>query len=190
MKFKKITALLMSSILLISSNVHAIDSGDNSYVGDILDLQPHLTEVELIEDAERIAELYDMEVTDVLKTIFEELTADYEKGLEELIEIEELTETLSGNNAVIMGANGGTVAVGNSVMGDFYYTPSQTAYLDHGHVGLYYTSSVIVESVPDDGVRRISAGVRLVDVISLLPRDIILLGGNYLLGKCMHSQYY
>lgn len=62
-----------------------------------------------------------------------------------------------------LGASGGTVSVGNSNMGDFFYTGSYTAYLNHGHVGMYYSSNTIVESVPGDGVRTISTTSRKVD---------------------------
>lgn len=48
-------------------------------------------------------------------------------------------------------------------MGDFYYTGSTTAYMNHGHVGMYYSKDLIVESVPDKGVRTIATNKRLVD---------------------------
>lgn len=62
-----------------------------------------------------------------------------------------------------MGGNSGSVKVGYSKKGNFYYTASETAYMNHGHVGLFMTSSKIVESVPKKGVRIILASKRKVD---------------------------
>lgn len=41
-------------------------------------------------------------------------------------------------------------------IGDIFYEPSTTANVEHGHVGIYYTSDTIVESMPRDGVRTLS----------------------------------
>ena len=74
-----------------------------------------------------------------------------------------LNEIIKDTTNVQYGASGGNVKVGNSNMGDFYYTGSTTAYMNHGHVGMYYSKDLIVESVPDKGVRTIATNKRLVD---------------------------
>lgn len=40
-------------------------------------------------------------------------------------------------------------------VGDIFYEPSTTANIEHGHVGIYYTTDTIVESMPSSGVRSL-----------------------------------
>lgn len=48
-------------------------------------------------------------------------------------------------------------------MGQIYYTPSQTAKVDHSHVGMILNSRYIVESILSSGFRKIKAVNRRVD---------------------------
>ncbi|WP_286163778.1 YiiX/YebB-like N1pC/P60 family cysteine hydrolase [Bacillus sp. AFS088145] len=61
------------------------------------------------------------------------------------------------------GGGGDTVPVGTGVKGQIYYTASETAYLNHGHVGMYYNAETVVESVPKKGVRTLDYENRKVD---------------------------
>lgn len=125
-------------------------SVDQPYLNEVLELQPDVSAEELLQDVKSIAENTGQTEASVLEQIYKELKADSEQG-----EAEKVVN--------IMGGSGGTVSVGTSSKGNFFYTDSQTAYLNHGHVGLYYSSSTIVESVPSSGVRTISTTNRLVD---------------------------
>lgn len=120
------------------------------YVSDILALQPDVSMEDLLADVKAIAENTGDTENAVLQQIYKELKADNDQGEAEKV-------------ANATGGSGGTVSVGTSSQGNFFYTDSQTAYLNHGHVGMYYSSGTIVESVPSAGVRTISTTSRLVD---------------------------
>lgn len=150
---------LLSTILavgLLSSSVPSVFAAekDMPYVNDILQMQPELSSSELLSNVNAIAKNTGDTKEAVLKQIHRELKEDIAQGVQEKSE--------SGKIGT-MGGSGGTVSVGNSAKGDFFYTASQTAYLNHGHVGMYYSSNTIVESVPDTGVRTISTTERKVD---------------------------
>lgn len=143
--------LFASTFLIPFSNV-----GASSVVDDILMLQPDVSQEQLMADVESIVSNTGMTENEVLDQIYSELKNNQEKGMTEQAALQK-----KGNST--FGGSGGTVSVGSSTKGNFYYTPSETAYLDHGHVGLYYASTTIVESVPSDGVRQISTTARKVD---------------------------
>jgi uncharacterized protein YycO len=79
------------------------------------------------------------------------------------IEIAKLFVEHLGKTDNVQGGGTANYVVGPSATGDFFYTPARTAFVNHGHVGLYYSSNTIVESVFPDGVRSISANVRMVE---------------------------
>lgn len=117
-------------------------------------MQPAVSSSELLSSVKSIAKNTGDTQEAVLTQIYKELKQDRAQGLQE--------KRNSGKMGT-MGGSGGTVSVGKSTKGNFYYTASQTAYLNHGHVGMYYASSTIVESVPNTGVRTISTTSRKVD---------------------------
>ncbi|MQR94081.1 hypothetical protein [Fictibacillus phosphorivorans] len=122
-----------------------------SYKKEILRMQPDLTSAELLSSVRSIAKNTGNTEDALLQQIYEELKHDQSKSKKE-------------NGSIgTLGSSGGTVSVGPSSKGNFYYTASQTAYMNHGHVGMYYSSDVIVESVPETGVRTISTTLRKVD---------------------------
>lgn len=77
----------------------------------------------------------------------------------------EITKQLAEQFGKTVKGEGGAAnyIVGPSASGDFFYTPSSTAFVEHGHVGLYYSSNTIVESIFPIGVRSISANVKTVE---------------------------
>ncbi|MGG0643110.1 YiiX/YebB-like N1pC/P60 family cysteine hydrolase [Sporosarcina gallistercoris] len=155
---KTILVLSLSATMLFgqTGSVSASSSLTDASTGlsEILKLQPDISKLELLQDVRAIAANTGQSEQSVLDQIYTELKNNDEKGKQE-------KATTSDISAY--GASGGTKSVGSSTKGNFYYTPSQTAYLDHGHVGLYYTSTTIVESVPSAGVRTISTTARKVD---------------------------
>nr|WP_285851936.1 YiiX/YebB-like N1pC/P60 family cysteine hydrolase [Sporosarcina luteola] len=68
-----------------------------------------------------------------------------------------------GKNGKVQGGGSANYIIGPSESGDFFYTPASTAFVNHGHVGLYYSNNTIVESVFPTGVRSISANVKMVE---------------------------
>ncbi|KMY28992.1 hypothetical protein ACZ11_17845 [Lysinibacillus xylanilyticus] len=152
---KTILALSLTTAMLFSQ---ASITNAESYVDDILKLQPDISEEELLQDVQMIASNTGQSEQVILEQIYTELKEDEAKGIAEKSAYSKEKYGVSPR-----GGSGGTVSIGSSTKGNFYYTPSETAYLDHGHVGMYYTSTTIVESVPSDGVRTISTSARKVD---------------------------
>ncbi|WP_432354385.1 YiiX/YebB-like N1pC/P60 family cysteine hydrolase [Sporosarcina sp. A2] len=163
---KTILALTLTTTMLFSQ---AGIVSANSGVDEILKLQPDISEQELLQDVRMIASNTGQSEQSILDQIYTELKNDQKKGNKEKSE-------LSGRSAY--GATGGTVSVGSSAKGNFYYTPSQTAYLNHGHVGMYYTSTTIVESVPSAGVRTISTTARKVDSSGAMVKSVTTSSAN------------
>lgn len=155
---KIILALSLSATMLFgqTGSVSASSSltDASTVLSEILKLQPDISKLELLQDVRAIAANTGQSEQSVLDQIYTELKNNDEKGK---------LEKATTSDISAYGASGGTKSVGSSTKGNFYYTPSQTAYLDHGHVGLYYTSTTIVESVPSSGVRTISTTARKVD---------------------------
>lgn len=148
---KTILALSLTTTMLFSQ---AGSADASSSLNEILKLQPDISKRELLQDVRIIASNTGQSEQSIIEQIYTELKNDQKKGKEEELARSEVSE---------YGGSGGTVSVGSSTKGNFYYTPSQTAYLDHGHVGMYFSSTTIVESVPSAGVRTISTTARKVD---------------------------
>ena len=149
------------SLILVASTALSFGSanvGASSYVDDVLKLQPDISKEELLQDVKNISSTTGLDEEKVLHQMYNELKTNQEEGVTEKAKLSNKKSGIS-----TFGDTGGTVSVGSSTKGNFYYTPSQTAYLDHGHVGMYYTSTTIVESVPSSGVRQISTTARKVD---------------------------
>ncbi|SFM23457.1 Uncharacterized protein YycO [Gracilibacillus orientalis] len=69
----------------------------------------------------------------------------------------------------IMGGSAGTYKlVPARNKGDLFYTPSSTLGIQHGHNGIYHTTTNIVESIPDTGVRKIKYNARNVEANAVM----------------------
>ncbi|MBM7702435.1 YiiX/YebB-like N1pC/P60 family cysteine hydrolase [Metabacillus iocasae] len=159
MKKSIVSLSVAASLLLGSASFASASTSEDSvpYLKEILELQPDVTSEELLSSIETYSQNTGIPTKKLLKEVYKELENDKNQAKEEKDKGKE-------KGAIgAMGASGGTKIIGSSSKSHIYYTPSETAYLDHGHVGLYYTASTIVESVPSTGVRTISASVRKVD---------------------------
>ncbi|MFB7140080.1 YiiX/YebB-like N1pC/P60 family cysteine hydrolase [Gottfriedia sp. NPDC056225] len=142
-------SVLSVSLVLTGTPISYANTNDLPYVNEILALQPDVTEKELLKDVESISKNTGDTKEAILEQLFNELKQDEAQGL---------SETRKAR-----GGSGGTVQVGTGIKGQIYYTASQTAYLNHGHVGMYYNAETVVESVPKEGVRVKDYKARLVD---------------------------
>ncbi|MFF2876790.1 YiiX/YebB-like N1pC/P60 family cysteine hydrolase [Gottfriedia sp. NPDC057991] len=143
-------SVLTASLVLTATPISYASTNNLPYVKEILALQPNVTEKELLKDVESISKNSGDTQEAILKQLFSELKQDEAQGLSE-------------KKLQARGGGGGTVTVGTGVKGQIYYTASQTAYLNHGHVGMYYSTETVVESVPKEGVRVKDYKARLVD---------------------------
>ncbi|KQL39493.1 hypothetical protein AN960_11135 [Bacillus sp. FJAT-25509] len=142
-------SVLSASLVLTATPISYANTNDLPYVNEILEMQPNVTEKELLNDVKSITKKTGDKKEVILEQLFNELKQNEAQGLSE--------------KRKARGASGGTVKVGTGVKGQIYYTASETAYLNHGHVGMYYTAETVVESVPGKGVRTLNYLKRLVD---------------------------
>jgi uncharacterized protein YycO len=143
-------SVLSASLVLSITPISYANTNNLPYVNEILALQPNVSEKELLKDVESISKNTGDTQEAILEQLFKELKQDESQGLSE-------------RKVQTRGGSGGTVTVGTGVKGQIYYTGSQTAYLNHGHVGMYYNAETVVESVPKVGVRNLHYLKRLVD---------------------------
>jgi uncharacterized protein YycO len=148
MKRWLVLSLLGMIVFGIQSPSYASITEIDSYIEAIVKMQPGSTKREVLQDARQIANIQHRSVEDVLKQIYQECAADVKKGKEEM---------------KVLGDSDGDRFLVPSKKGNIYYTASYTGGVDHGHVGMYYTSNDIVESTPDKkGVGTVIAKKRRV----------------------------
>ncbi|WP_028594472.1 hypothetical protein [Paenibacillus assamensis] len=153
---KKILFLTLCALMLIAAPLQAAAGSTNQQLDQIVSLHGNgLTK----ED---------------LKQSIVELTKH--SGLsEQQITTQILNELLSQPEDVIAygsPVDGGTIQLDPSAKGNLFYQPASFAGVEHGHVGLYYTPSTIVESSsPKYGVilaavadRKVKSGARIMQV--------------------------
>ena len=155
-RMKRFAVMAVVGLLVLGTSFQVdASTTSSSNVKDILTLQPGVSLAELEQQVKEISASTGMNEADVYQQMYSEMEKQDAMGKQE-------AEELAKQNA-LHGGTPGAYIVGPSARGDFYYTPSATAYINHGHVGLYYSSSVIVESIYPSGVRKISASSRTVD---------------------------
>lgn len=159
---KKIVALVATGILVISIQFPVQAATVSKHVDKILTLQPGVTLDELQKEVRELSLSTGMKEDEIYAKMYAEMENQNRLAAEEEKQLAE--QYGAAKDAEIQGGEGSALhIVGPSAQGDFYYTPSATAYVNHGHVGLYYSNNTIVESIYPSGVRSISANVRKVD---------------------------
>ncbi len=161
---KKVVTFVLAGFL-VGSTQFSVQASTISYADQIVSMQPGVTAEELAEQVEELVLSTGMSEEEIYEAMYKEIENQNEMAALEAKQLSEEYEDYSASeDAEIQGGGGSALyIVGPSSRGDFYYTPSATAYVNHGHVGLYYSSNVIVESIYPSGVRSISANVRKVD---------------------------
>lgn len=102
-------------------------------------------------------------MADINKIVVDEKKSEMEILEQIKSELKSQEENINKGEVTTLGNNKGTKIIGNSKKGNIYYTNADTWGLNHGHVGMYYKKTHIVESVPKLGVRSISAKKRKVE---------------------------
>jgi uncharacterized protein YycO len=131
----------------VHTPLYAAPTEMNSYVNEIVHMQPGSTPQEVLQDAKYAAKLQHKDVEEVLQEIHKELAADVKKGQEE-------------KSRHLQGGKGKNRKLVESVKGNIFYSDSETGNINHGHVGIYYKENLIVESMPKEGVRQYVATKR------------------------------
>lgn len=153
---KKLLMVMVAALLLIPMSVHATSSED-PWIEKILPLYPEVSKAELLEEISQAAKILNQSEKEVAEQIYHELK-----------------EHEQAQNIGILSKGGGTTyPLDPSSKGNIYFEPAGTFGIQHGHTGLYYSTSTLVESVPDDGVRsvalvnkKVDAGARILAVKS------------------------
>ncbi|MBD8499636.1 hypothetical protein [Paenibacillus arenosi] len=148
MKLKKLWISAISAMMLITIPAQVGASSNEQQLNQILTL--HGNEITLQELKRDIA------------SIAVESGASEQQITAELLKELESKQT-SDIGAYSSGGGGGSKQLATSRKGTFFYAPASLGPVNHGHIGIYYTSSVIVEAANSDlGIRKASVSTRKV----------------------------
>lgn len=151
MKKLFLTTILLTSVLFggITANATTSTNININTNQEILTLMPGMTIKEVDEMIKETANSLGKSEDEIATQILSEL-----KTQQELTEKEKskLTKGSSGGGGSVTTYTLGAAKYN----GDVFYEPASTFSVQHGHVGIYWTSDIVVESMPGDGVRSIN----------------------------------
>ncbi len=150
--------MISSSIGITSVGASVSDSkldNLNKNLEKIVDLQPGVSFEEMKETVSIYAEEINKTELEASKEILEEINYQIEQDEEEMAQ-------LAG------GSSGKYKLKPAKRKGDIFYTPSSTLGIKHGHNGIYYTKTKIVESIPKTGVRTLGYNKRNVEKYAVM----------------------
>lgn len=108
----------------------------NSDAEMLAELNPGMTEADVIAQAEELAEKHGVPVTEVITQQLEESRASAAES-----------SNVGGFALRSSGGGGGTVILGNgSRVGDVFWSPASTLFIQHGHSGIYYSMTTVIEA--------------------------------------------
>jgi len=165
MKKVLITTILLSSLLFNGFTANASTNSKD----ELLDLMPGMTIEEIDESIKEASNLLGKSEDEVINQILSELKV--QKTLTEEERLKNSTNgTISKSSATTYAVgttskgDGTTYSLGAAKLnGDVFYEPASTFSVEHGHVGIYWTSNIIVESMPGDGVRVLNRSNKKVE---------------------------
>ncbi|MEC5423522.1 hypothetical protein QGM71_08450 [Virgibacillus sp. C22-A2] len=137
-----IVVLVFANGISISASSTSLDKN----VTELVKLQPGITLEEVEETVAIYAKAIGKSEIEASNELLEELNAQLKAD-----EIEQAEQ-----NAINGGSSGNYKLPIASRKGDIFYTPSSTLGIQHGHNGIYYTTTTIAESIPSTGVRYIN----------------------------------
>jgi len=149
---KRFIAFALAGILVIGVQFPIRASAVQQHEDEMLTIQPIFSVEELVLSTKWHGKKFNGQ-----------MDKEMDKQNQLSIELTKLLAEHFGKTDKVQGGGSANYIVGPSASGDFFYTPATTAFVNHGHVGLYYSSNTIVESVFPYGVRSISANVRMVE---------------------------
>lgn len=149
---KKFVAKVLAGILVIGVQFPIHASAVQQHKDEMLTIQPIVSFRELVL-SKRMSEI----------KINVQMDKEMDRQNQWSLEIAKQLAEQFGKTGKAQGGGSANYIVGPSASGDFFYTPASTAFVNHGHVGIYYSSNTIVESIFPSGVRSISANVRMVE---------------------------
>lgn len=168
--FSKFIKTSLSSVILFSGISVAnleVNAKTIDYKAEVLKLQPDVNAKTIEKEVKSIAKSEKKTKQEIYKQLYKELNNNAIAGKKEAATY----KTNTSSKIQVRGGNNNTSSAHyiklsdtkKFKVGQIYYTPSQTAKVDHGHVGMILNSRYIVESIPSSGVRKIKAVNRRVD---------------------------
>lgn len=136
---KKISAIVLTLGVVTSQLVTSAYAASNT--DQILALMPGVTAEELNQSIKEVAFSSKISEQEAANQILNELTKQDQLSKEEI-------KNQRSRASYTLGPA--------TYNGDIFYEPASFASYTYGHVGIYWTSDIIVESVPNDGVRKMN----------------------------------
>ncbi len=158
-KFVSVVTLLVIVMLVASPSLAAsvhLDPKEvkyDDYVAELVQKQPGITTEEVKEAIALAAEETQKSEMVIAKQALNELNQA----------IKQENSEKDTSFSVMGGSSGAYKLEPARNKGDLFYTPSSTLGIQHGHNGIYHTTTNIVESIPDTGVRKIKYNARNVE---------------------------
>ncbi|QGH34063.1 hypothetical protein GI584_08540 [Gracilibacillus salitolerans] len=153
-----IVMLTVSPSLTASVHVDPKEEKFDYYVSELVKKQPGITTEEM-EEALTLASEETRKPEMVIA----------KQALRELNQAIKQEHSENGTTISIMGGSSGAYKLEPARnKGDIFYTPSSTLGIQHGHNGIYHTTTNIVESIPDTGVRKIKYNARNVEAKAVM----------------------
>lgn len=141
---KKVVLAILVLLLIVPATVSARGQ-DGDILERILDVYPYVTKEQLVSDIEYASQVTKLPHDVIASQMYDELFAK--------------KPALQNKITVLGGKGNGAYQLASSSKGNVFFETASTAGIPHGHVGIYYTTDYIVESVPGSGVRK----VKLID---------------------------
>ncbi|MBD8499635.1 hypothetical protein [Paenibacillus arenosi] len=149
MKMKKLLFLTMCAVLLLVIPVQAGATSSEPQLEQIVTLHGNgLTKQELKQDISRLAKEAGLSEQQVSQQILDELKSKQSSDI----------------GVFSSGGGGGSYQLDTSRKGTFFYQPAATFGVPHGHIGIYYSTTQIVEAANSTlGIRKASVSGRKVE---------------------------
>lgn len=145
--------LLISVIIFSSLFVGTANATTSSVKDEILSLSPKITAEELNKNIKKAASDLGKSEEEISNQILSELKVqeNLDKKEESSLKHEQPISNIRNANPFNPG-EGIYTLIKPQHNGDIFYEPSSTLYVNHGHVGIYWSDDTIVESLYGSGV--------------------------------------
>ncbi|GAA0350285.1 hypothetical protein [Bacillus horti] len=150
---KKALTFVVTFLLIFPSSSILAKSDLGITAQDVLAIYEGVTLEELQQQIADAAE--------ALGTSEEEITKQIYAELRQQQLLTQLEEAQFGTQSD--GKGNGKYTLGSSSKGNLFYETASTIGISHGHIGMYYSTATLIESVPSAGVRSLSRTNKKVD---------------------------
>ncbi|MFT3942860.1 MAG: hypothetical protein QM705_03440 [Ancrocorticia sp.] len=141
-KNKAIGGLIALILAVFGSASPSFAAESEDSIDAVLKLNPGLTRTELLTDARSLATKANVTSDEIIAQMLAEAQASAAAAASHSPSSQNQVSPMSGP-----GGNGRSVKLGNATArGDIYVSPASTSVIEHGHTGIYYSTSQVVEA--------------------------------------------